>query len=642
MKTKNYILHLFIAILAVFAVSCGDEEGLHKDKEKEKGENNPSGRYSIIVSAGRSQAKGDRSDTRATLDLDTYIYRWDVGDRVVMSVTPFGESSIVDGFDGIELLAMNMDTARYTTFLAELGQEQFVNLVGDGPHFDFYSYFPARDDIKNEINDDLFPASLQFVMPASYTLVPNTFVEAKYAPMVAIAEDIEPEISYPEEDGDQSYCQLGGIDFEYKHILSYAAIDMDVRLLPDPVTAIKMKVDGPDNIINGTMTYDISSGGYSFENGSDSVTINITDDGLTVGSDQLLYIPMPVKDLSGHTFTFTFTTANTKKYAYKTLTTTSGVNFERGKIHRIHVAPAAEYKEGTSFEVTQSGLYYIEAWGGDGGAGASGGAAGGTAGVSNRIAGLYQLTVGQTVFLYVGSAGITHTGTGTGTVAGGSNGCSYGKGGEGGGGGPSGATYNPGRKGGSGGAGTFVFFNGTSDSNIRLVSGGGGGGGGANNAETDIAGGAGGNGGTENRNGSDGKRGGNGNHSGNGGNGSGVGGDGGSAGAPGGSSDSNGNGGYGATGNTGTIWSASGSGAGGGGGGWNGSNTNLNGGGGGGEGGHRSTSTSAANRAGGGGGGAGGASYLTGTADSPGISLPTPAKRPSTNGYVVITPIRQR
>ncbi|MDF9829920.1 hypothetical protein [Parabacteroides sp. PF5-6] len=637
MKTKNDILCLLMVVLAAFAVSCNNEEGLHKDKEKEQLAYDPSTHYSFAVSAGRTLTKGDMPDTRATLDptVEGYPYLWELGDQVVMAVTPVDVTTVIGGFEGGMLLeTINPVPASTTTFFAELEQDQFMSLVDGGPTFDFYSYFPAN---LNGVDGTSFPASLTFTMPASYTLVPDTFVNEIYAPMIAIERDKEPEISYPEGEVENPVCQLGGIDFTYEHILSYAAIDMDVRLLPDPVTTITMTVDGSDNIINGTMVYYPSTGNYEFTEGSNSVTIDITD-GLTVGNDQLLYIPMPVKDLSRHTFTFTFTTANPKKYAYKTLTTTSGVDFERGKIHRIHVAPAAEYAEGTSFALTESGLYYIEAWGGDGGTGSNSNGNnnyGGTGGRGANVRGLYSLSKGEVLSIQVGGVGSSASGRTDNRAGGVALGPNYGLG-NGGNGGNGQNGSSAGNAGAGGGAASGVLSNGAK----VMIAGGGGGGGGAASGTRPPDGGIGGAGGVANNNGEDGKIGydrhnATGDRNGGGGYGSGVGGFGysgqGSNGDGSNSSDTTGgNGGDGYT--IGTALLIGGGGGGGGGGGY------VRGGGGG-AGGARGATF---NAAGSGGGGAGGASFSITQANSSGYTLPTNPRLSGSDGYVVITPIRQR
>lgn len=618
MKTNRYIQQICLAALALIALSCSQEEGV----EKKNPEYNPSGVYSFVASAGHGEVTGDATDTRATMGPGSAS--WTKGDKVRLSITNKGTTDLVSMFNAIPLEAMS--AAEHTTFFAELVQTQYTSLTNpSGRHFDYYSFFP--DTINGWVRSS-FPSTLQFTMPNAYTIAPNTFVPALYAPMVAVVKDKAPEIFLPKEDADLG-TQIGGLHFDYKHILSYAAIEMDVRLLPGAhVTSITMTVGGGTNI-NGTMTYTPSNGNYTLSGGSNSFTVTISG-GLSAGTGDVVYIPMPVKDLSGQTLTFSFTT-NSSNYSYHNVTTSAcGINFERGKIHRIRVAPAAEYKAETNFTVTKSGYYYIEAWGGDGGSGETNR----TGGVSQKISGLYQLTEGQSINLYVGSAGTSTNATGGGTPpAGGTNGSSYGNGGAGGNGGGE----RPGGKGGGGGAGTFVFLNGTSlSSNLLLVSGGGGGGGGSAHSNTAHAGGTGGNGGAITSSDIVSSNGVNGNkeshsRSGSGGQGNGTGGSGKNGNGDAGST-TNGDGGKGANGVNGfqvIAYYAGGGAGGGGGGGW------LRGGGGGGD-------SSLGGNAGAGGGGAGGASYLNQekTVSKPGLTLPTNT-RPSANGHVVITFFRE-
>ncbi|MDH6313577.1 hypothetical protein M2137_002367 [Parabacteroides sp. PFB2-10] len=615
MKTNLYIRKIWMAILALCALSCAQEEGIYKNNEKGKPENNPSARYSFIVSGGRSQTKGEMPDTRATLNLDTYEYWWDKGDQVVMSVTKVNEPvNIVSGFKNMELTAMNLEPALRTTFLTDLVQVQYQNLMDAGTHFDFYSFFPHNI---NGLASASFPSTLQFTMLSSYTIASNTFVPAKYAPMVAVVKNEEPEIFFPEGDVDPVY-QLGGLHFDYEHILSYAAIEMDVRLMPDAVTSITMTVGSSTSDatrINGTMQYNPLDSTYTLSGGSNSVTVNISDGGLTAGDGSAVYIPMPVKDLSGQTLTFTFTTASSSN-AYKTLYTTSGVNFERGKIHRIRLAPAAQYAAGTSFTVSKSGYYYIEAWGGDGGKGGKGERSSNTqrdGGKAIKASGLYKLEKDTPLFIYVGSAGASMAsgdqGSGTG-ANGGTNNWSYGNGGKGGdasGGWVGLSGYNYAGAGGGGGAATFVLSS-NALSGTLICSGGaaGSGGGSGNSTGTGSSGGMGGDGNADNGD----------NASNSGG-----------AGATTASSDTNGS--AGANGETGSGVAAWGGAGGGGGGGY------LYGG----NGGARGKAGGGSNSRGGG-GGKGGQNYVATQAPNPGLTLPTNTTRPSSNGYVVITYFR--
>ncbi|MDL2255426.1 hypothetical protein LJC38_02445 [Parabacteroides sp. OttesenSCG-928-K15] len=624
MKTNRYILGICMAVLALFTLSCGQEEGFNQ--EKEMAENNPSGPYSFIASGGRSQTKGETPDTRATLDLTTYKYKWEPGDAVVLSITPKDQTTIVTGFNGIELLAMTQKATEHTNFMADLVQQQYENLTTtENARFDFYSFFPSNLEGWNSTSST-FPATLQFTMPNSYTIAANTFVQAKYAPMIAMVKDKEPEIFIPKDDVDLG-TQIGGLHFNYEHILSYAAIEMDVKLMPENVTSITMTVGSGTNDatrINGNISYNLSDSSYTLSGGSNNVTVTIPNGGLTAGDGSAVYIPMPVKDLSGEKLTFTFNTGSSSN-TYKSLTTATvcGINFERGKIHRIRVAPAAQYAAGTSFTVTKSGYYYIEAWGGDGGKGGRSyqndtQTAGG---VAQKVSGLYYLNAGTSFSLYIGSAGVSKpagisAGSGAGAT-GGTNGLANGGGGSGGDGYRHPNTLFNGSQysgaGGGGGAGTFVFAGGTSlPANLLIVSGGGGGSGGgsANSLGSYSIGGKGGNAGTG------------GSTSENGDQATNSGGQGATTftDAP--------TGGNGTNGGKGGTSKAPGGGGGGGGGGYQ---FGGNGGFGGSDGGNANAK--------GGGGGKGGQSYIATQKPNPGYTLPS-NDRPSSNGYVIITYFR--
>lgn len=624
MKINRYILRIiFTAVFGLLALSCS-KEGPYNTPKDEPAKNSKS-KYQIIVSAERGNSTGKEPGTRAFVDLDDYQYWWEPGDRMIMSITHVNQpSSTIDGLSWMPLSAWNLsENVLHTTFLADLVQQQYEELMEAGAdNFDYYSFFPI--DINGIDNTASFPANLQFVMPNSYSLATNTFPDEKYAPMVAVVRDQAPEIFYTQDTDDPVY-QLGGLHFDYAHILSYAAIEMDVRLLNEAVTSITMTVGSELNNntrINGTMVYHPFDSTYTLSGGSNSVTINISGGGLIAGSGDAVYFPMPVKDLSGQTLTFTFTSASGNNSYREIKTSASGVNFERGKIHRIRLAPSAQYATGVQFTVTKTGFYYIEAWGGDGGTGGRSyqNAAQGAVGRSQKISGVYYLNKGVSLSLYIGSAGVSKTGSnqdGSGAGgSGGTNGLSYGSGGAGGQGYRhtillgqySGA-------GGGGGAGTFIFAGGTTlPDNVLIVSGGGGGsGGGSGNSDraysTGGAGGAGGPGGDTSGNGSQATN---------------------SGGAGSTTFNSGVNGGNGSNGGSGSIFTAPGGGGGGGGGGYS---YGGNGGTGGQAGGNSDSK--------GGGGGKGGQSYITGTyTGNHGKILPVGNTRPNNNGHVIITFLR--
>jgi len=180
---------------------------------------------------------------------------------------------------------------------------------------------------------------------------------------------------------------------------------------------------------------------------------------------------------------------------------------------RVNVAVNAKMELPADFEtytttglnavtITNTGYYYIQAWGGNGGNGGRGDANGipGVGGTSSEVRGLYFLRAGDILTMHIGSAGGDGGAGGAANGArgtGGTNGTSpaVGSGGAGGTGGVS--TSHTGGGGGGGGASTLVRI-GSASAQIVLASGGGGGGGGASISNVVLArtGGKGGNSGT--------------------------------------------------------------------------------------------------------------------------------------------------
>lgn len=604
-KNRNTLRIFLMALLAMTFVSCEKGKGEYGENIIKRG--NSQGEYSLTISAGK---KGEEEATRAFLDLNGGAYYWQAGDKVGLTITPYNSTTPVA--NNVQMTGENTEQVLHTTFSGTLTSTQMAAMSSEN-RYDYYSYFPYSAGIVGS-----FP-NIQFPIPSTITVKANEF-NPQYAPMAAGPRKNESPILYL---NGQAPAHGELIHFDYKHVISYAAIEMDCNLFQQQkITSITITSNGSQlwGIYNYNMATETGASGYT--GGGNTLTINITDGGLTVGNGDVIYIPMPPVDMSAQDFTFQFTGAGTN-YVSKTI---KGANFEKGKIHRLRIAPTAINTGTTNFTTTVEGYYYIEAWGGNGGAG-YGGTSGG---VSQKVSGLYYLPVGTAVNVCVGTAGSNGASTGSGAAAaGGTNGSSYGNGGAGGNGGTGGG--GPGGKGGAGGAGTIIFMQGMSSSNIRLVSGGAGGGGGYASASFgDYPPGVGGNGGVANSLGS------NGGNAGGAQGGAGalgaIGGEGASNGGPGGNADGNGNGGAGAVGENGSGLYTSGGGAGGGAGGYTS-------GGGGGESGGRSRVIDVA---GGGGGGAGGASYLTGTVGTPaGYTLPLNS-RPTgrADGYVVITFLR--
>lgn len=619
---------ILAAIVGLLVVACGKVEE-HEAVNKRNTEPYTEGGYAFRIAGGYGRAEDAEAGSRAYLDTDSYPdadsypYYWTPNDRVGLSIAPAGSWPTAPLFN----IAMSSDITEktlHTSFKGDLTRDQF-HAMSPYTSFDYYSYYPYNASLSNT-----YP-KIRFSIPGAMTLTPGVF-EPLYAPMVAERKGAR-SICYPVMSDDAL------LHFDYAHVMSYAAIELDVNLLPQQTITSITLTNKSGTSICGTYEYDLStSSGAYLSGGGSTITITLTE-GLTVGSRKALYIPMPPgSTMASQKFemTFTGTSANGNKYEN---TTFSGTTFVRGTIHRLRVAPVVKYAKSEQFPITQSGYYYVEAWGGDGGSGMGGtrdnptNANRAAGGVSNKIAGIYKFNSGDVIYLYLGTAGTDawQTGAGTPLPTGGTNGSPYG--GNGGRGGNGGTDVRYGGQGGGGGAGTFMFVGGTSAGNIRLVSGGGGGGGGRAYANTERNGGAGGAGSaTANSNGSSGADGQNSDAGGKAGNGNGSGGSGNGNGQNGGAgSTTNGNGGDGGKGADGqqiAFIYAAGAGGGGGGGGYQR-------GGGGGGGGSRTTISV---NAGGGGGGAGGASYVGSTVAPPsGKTLPSGNSRPSTDGYVIIT-----
>ena len=133
----------------------------------------------------------------------------------------------------------------------------------------------------------------------------------------------------------------------------------------------------------------------------------------------------------------------------------------------------------TTIIIDQSGWYFIEAWGGNGGRSSSS-ETNGSRGISQPVRGYFYFNIGDVLNIQAGTAGGDHRASRQGGLRG--EGTWFGHGFRGGNGGTSQWTGGSDASGGGGGgAASGVLRNGTSTSHIILASGGGGGrGGGAN------------------------------------------------------------------------------------------------------------------------------------------------------------------
>ncbi len=619
MRTYRYTPGIFLAaLLATVSVSCGGyEDSPSIVKEKGKG-TTVDGTWPMSISASQND---EGAGTRAVLSGGQYL--WSPDDVVRLTITPGGSAAPI-----AEHVPMVSTTGGADVTFEGLLDDAEMAYMSSANTYDYYSYFfPGT-------SDSTFP-DVTFTIPSSITVSPDVFNPA-YAPMVAAPHKGESPIIYLT----NNELQHGDLlHFDYKHVMSYAAIEMDVRLLPEleKVTSIKMTNTG-GTWICGTLTYDMSSTdpNYtgSYTSGGNSLTVNISG-GLTAGNGNVIYVPMPPVDMRGQTFTFEFTTSGTNKYLSKTIA--SGADFKAGKIHKLQIAPAAAYSESTNFTINKEGYYYIEAWGGDGGTGGNhygslGTGIGGAGGKGLKEKGLYYFYENDALSIQVGTAGSNggnpyggnYSNTGGNAGAKGS-GAFFGSGYAGGKGGNAfGVLWTGGGGGGGGGAASGVLCNGTGFSNIVIASGGGGGGAGAggNDSFSKNTGGYGG-----------------------------AGGDSGSLGT----SATSANGDYGRGGNGystnytdgvlydsgslggntgGATTQRGGGGGGGGGGGWSGGwGGNTGGGGKSGTGGNRGSNSA-------GGGGAGGQSSSGTQAQGSSSTLPDNQTKPSNDGYVIITFLR--
>jgi len=596
MKVKKYLSGLFWVVMAfVTSVSCTKDGNVPET-------NNPdpepaSGPYKITLSAGYAEADNEEVTTRATLNLSNGVYYWDPGDRIGLFIT--GVTSHSPILNNIPLDGTHTGQVAHTTFTGSLNSGQ-IGALSSGNYYDYYSYFPYNGGLAGT-----FP-TIQFQTPSAITVSPNTFKPINMdIPMVAEAWN-QPPVFFLDGYGVAQYQML---HCSYKHVMSYAAIEMDCKLLSETVTSITI-TNNNGTPLWGNYNYNMIAGAGSFSGGNNSLTINISG-GLTVGGGGVIYIPMPPVNMSGQTLTFQFNTGNTtNSYINKTI---NGIDFKRGRIHYLRIAPSAKYEGSMNFTTTIAGYYFIEAWGGDGGNGGSttglmSDSNGGSGNIGQRRVGLYSLNADETIYVQVGTAGghggdNNGAGSGSGGAAGTAGigtyfGAGYigGKGGDG-----SSFAWTGGAGGGGGGAASGVLLNGTGVANIIMASGGAGGGGGGSATNK------GGNGGITGANGG-------------GGDGGASGGNDWSTTTTNGIAFGNGQRHDGINGSMGR----GGGGAGGGGGGWNSST------------GGGAKSGVGGSQPNGGGGGAGGIS--TGNTTNPGFTFPTnsrPAGR--RNGYVVIT-----
>lgn len=447
---KNILL---AAAVAMMFVSCGKE--MAEVNTKRTAQDDSKGLYPLCITAGNDGV------TRAVLDKDSYMYSWEANDKTGLIITPAGSNVPIGA--GNPVIMMSNDNAgqsEHTTFSGKLTQSQ-MDAMSSQNLYNYYSFFPHGIGSVGTLPE------IQFFIPSTLSVMQNVF-NPDYAPMAAeIATDLPP-IVYIE---GQRPVHGELIHFDYKHTMAYAAIEMDVRLMPEAVTSITM-TNTSGTFIYGTYKYNMLTGSGEYVSGGNTVTINIAG-GLTAGDGNVVYIPMPPVDMTGQSFTLTFTSGSSAN-KYEAMATISGINFEngKGKIYRLRVVPAATYTATTSFTTTKAGYYYIEAWGGNGGISVSGsyGTAAGGSGGEKR--GLFYIAAGTSFEVVVGTCGADAGGRRSNAAGGTSSIGTGGKGGMGGKGGWALSSGNDGYAGGGGGGASGVKVGGE----IRLAAGGGSGG----------------------------------------------------------------------------------------------------------------------------------------------------------------------
>jgi hypothetical protein len=478
MMMRTIYLPIFKAFLTVmlvaFFASCAEEMAYETTPDNDNpapGGEMPEGAFLSIAGSSPGSSTFDQGvETRAYLDPTTYVYEWHPGEEIRMTILSTGQTAATSAIAS-NLLMTGTNTTRVTqtNFVGTLTQTLFDDLTEAGGSFDYYSYFQNGQTFTGMT----FP-NVPFTIPQSLSLEPNVF-NRYYVPMVA-----DPVI------GGEPIIYIGTaeepngtlIDFDFKHILSYAAIEMDVALTSAEVTSITL-TNNNGTMLWGTYGYNLltKTGGYT--SGGSSLTIPFSPGAyFTPGPNKVLFVPMPPVDMTGQTFTLSFaTTGSTNTYESITV---PGINFQRGVIHKLRVAPRVFYTTNETFTVTQTGYYYAQVWGGNGGNAAvsDAGNPSGNGGSGGNVSGLFYFQAGTTLNIQVGTAGASGPGLNSGSANGGV-GTWFGNGGQGGMGDRGNATLNTrGADGGAGGAASGILVDGTATSNIIIAAGGGGGGGG--------------------------------------------------------------------------------------------------------------------------------------------------------------------
>ncbi len=266
------------------------------------------GSYSFSINAGQGS-------TRAELGTDG-IFRWSPLDEVGFYMVPAGTSA--PSASNVKLKNVNLSPSASADFDGEMKEWQMPH--SNAGKYDYYSYYPYTED-----TGSTFPY-VKVTLPATRTVRPNEL--DPNAVMVADKVSYREPVTWLDANGVQRFGEKAG--FSYSHVFSYAKIFLACNLMsPQRITQMKI-TDNGGAALSGDCSVDITTGDYTMSNTSSSVTINI-EGGFDI-TDGYIYVPMPVADLSSHTFTIELTT---DQGASVTMTLNKGVDFQRAQVHKL-------------------------------------------------------------------------------------------------------------------------------------------------------------------------------------------------------------------------------------------------------------------------------------------------------------------
>jgi hypothetical protein len=335
MKKLN-VLQLLTGAMPLFLTLSCIEDAPSDFACPAEGQDSPNSLYRLVVSAGKGGS--DDHATRATLDLTDYTYSWDEGEQIKLSVTTVRtRTPISTELDRLTLTSNNTARSTHANFVG-LSSTTRYEVLQSAPTFNYYAYYGNG----YTVTDADFPNTITFELASSYTGISVADFTAAKTPMVGAVEDQVPNILYDTQGSIETTLAeniaSGGIHFDFDHITSYAAIEFDLDDISPKgmiIQSFTMTVTGgtaAENMICGSYTYDMATGTGALSGGTNNITItNIA--GMISG--QRLYIPMPVKKLTGFRFDYTLTGARVGHVE----NATTSMTFERGKIHHIRITP---------------------------------------------------------------------------------------------------------------------------------------------------------------------------------------------------------------------------------------------------------------------------------------------------------------